>query len=301
MSNPPRVLRLQGPSPPYLGRQGLFRAGPLLPAWAAPGKQHFIGVRKQEHLQSRAFACDYLLATVDAWESSSQLAEDLVSAGIAAQDSIQVDGDSVSFDYEDARIAVHADGRAKELRVVLFMEVAGHEFERTAVLRDVGALALYLLDQFGETVCRKCAGAIDDYSERMARYEFPGLCERCFIDRRKKELAKCVPAEIHQQLSRLSADFERQKERISEMTGETRARIEESTRLTTSAIDLSSAATVSVVRDRSDAIAASIADSDEATAVRQKATERRLLVPSIVAASMSAVAVILLVLDLATT
>ena len=135
----------------------------------------------------------------------------------------------------------------------------------------------------------------------MARYEFPGLCERCFIDRRKKELAKCVPAEIHQQLSRLSADFERQKERISEMTGETRARIEESTRLTTSAIDNSAGKTVDAVRRRGDALAASITESDAATAVRQNATERRLIIPAIAAALMSTAAVILLLVDLATT
>ena len=108
-------------------------------------------------------------------------------------------------------------------------------------------------------------------------------------------LRQVDPAEIHQQLTRLSADFERQKERISEMTGETRARIEESTRLTTSAIDLSSAETVSVLRKRIGALTASIADSDKATAVRQKTTEVRLLV------SMSALAAILLIVELATT
>ena len=55
----------------------------------------------------------------DIRESSSQLADDLVSAGVAAQDLIQVDGDSVSFDYEDARIVVSAAELAKDLTTAL--------------------------------------------------------------------------------------------------------------------------------------------------------------------------------------
>lgn len=55
----------------------------------------------------------------DIRESRSQLADDLVLAGVAAQDLIQVDGDSVSFDYEDARIVVSAAELAKDLTAAL--------------------------------------------------------------------------------------------------------------------------------------------------------------------------------------
>ena len=55
----------------------------------------------------------------DVRESSSHLADDLVLAGVAAQDLIQVDGDSVSFDYEDARIVVSAAELAKDLTTAL--------------------------------------------------------------------------------------------------------------------------------------------------------------------------------------
>jgi len=129
----------------------------------------------------------------DIRESSSQLADDLVSAGVAVQDLIQVDGDSVSFGYEDARIVVSAAELAKDLTVVLSMNVAGHAFERTAVLSDVEAVASYLSDQFDEPVCSECAKTIDDNTNRWPRAEFPGLCEPCYVERRTQELAKCVP------------------------------------------------------------------------------------------------------------
>ena len=109
------------------------------------------------------------------------------------------------------------------------------------------------------------------------------------------------PAKIHDELARLSADFERHKERISEMTGETRARIEESTRSTAMTIETAAGETMSAVRQHSETFSAALATSDEAAAARAKSTERHLMVPAVIAALMSATAVILLVVELATT
>jgi hypothetical protein len=119
------------------------------------------------------------------------------------------------------------------------------------------------------------------------------------------------PSKIYEAIEELTRDFERQKERINEMSGELRVRIEDAVR----SIDVSvadsaeeinkaqakhqSTLTAAVEQSRTD-VENAIQRSEDATAERVGVLQRKLWIPTIAAAALSGIAVVLVVVVLLT-